>query len=146
MIMAFVWLTVISNWYMLIYLTNTFERVYVTGLATNFADVAGYTFSGLLYKSLGLKRLLLYFNLFALVGGIIILTYGLKNQDSWTFAFLILLTKGSMTCMLNGLFVGHSSIFPVLFATTSFGICMFLGRLFTTMSPIVAQIEQPLPM
>ena len=37
-------------------------------------------------------------------------------------------------------------MFPVLFAATALGICNFVTRIFTGISPILAQMDEPFPM
>ena len=44
------------------------------------------------------------------------------------------------------IYVSHTSIFPVMFAASSFGFCNILARSVTIASPVIAQIEHPIPM
>ena len=43
-------------------------------------------------------------------------------------------------------YIAHTSLFPVMFAATSMGFCNVLARAVSIASPLVAQMEQPLPM
>ena len=43
-------------------------------------------------------------------------------------------------------YIAHTSLFPVMFAATSMGFCNIFARAVSIASPLVAQMEQPLPM
>ena len=76
----------------------------------------------------------------------LILGYGLAHQDGWAFPLFILLTKFGIASAFNIVYVSHNDVFPVLFAATALGFCNFVTRIFTGISPILAQMEEPLPM
>ena len=144
--MSLVWLTICFNWFMISYMVNTLEKIYESAIAMSIADILSYLVAGLIYKSIGIKRLLLYTNMLAAMGGLSILYYGLQHESSWTYPLLIFIAKTGVSCAFNGIFIGHQALFPVLFATTSFGICNIFGRMFSALSPLIANIEQPIPM
>ena len=131
---------------MLGYMVNTFEQVYMSGITASLAEIFAYILSACLYARLGLKQMLLYFNLLSAFGGIVILIYGLQHQESFMFPCLIMLARFGVSAAFNAVFIGHDSLFPVLFASTSFGICNFLARSFTAVSTMMSQLEQPTPM
>ena len=56
-----------------------------------------------------------------------------------------MITKLGIASAFNIIFIAHTDIFPVLYATTAFGICNFVAKIFTSASPVIAQYEQPLP-
>ena len=56
-----------------------------------------------------------------------------------------MIAKFGISSAFNILYVSHSSVFPVLFAATALGMCNFVTRIFTALSPILAQMEEPLP-
>ena len=93
-----------------------------------------------------MRRILVFANGLATLGGILILAYGLNHQSESIFPFLILISKFGIGTAFGSVFYGHQSLFPVLFATTSFGFCNILGRSFASFSPLMAIIEQPTPM
>lgn len=80
------------------------------------------------------------------IGGIIILAYGLNHQDSWSFTFLILFAKFGISANGVVVYVAHPDTFPPLFAATAFGLCNVCARTFSTLSPVIAQMKEPLPM
>ena len=42
--------------------------------------------------------------------------------------------------------MAHCNIFPTLFASTALGYCNVLARIFSAVSPVLAQMEEPTPM
>lgn len=59
---------------------------------------------------------------------------------------LVLIAKFGISSAFNIIYVSHHHVFPVLFAATAFGICNFTTRIFTGVSPILAQLDEPYPM
>lgn len=45
----------------------------------------------------------------------------------------------------GNLYIGHMDIFPVVFSTTSMGICNIFARFTTIFAPMVAEIKEPVP-
>ena len=78
-------------------------------------------------------------------GALMLLGYGLSHQESILFPMFILIAKFGISSAFNILYVSHSTVFPVLFSATALGMCNFVTRIFTAISPILAQIEEPLP-
>ena len=78
--------------------------------------------------------------------GLFILFYGLQHQTEWTFLLQILVAKFGIASAFNIIYLAHGGLFPVMFAASSFGYCNFFARTFTIASPLLARIEQPLPM
>jgi len=62
------------------------------------------------------------------------------------FPILVLVSKFGIACAFNIIYVSHSTVFPIAFAATALGFCNFFARLFSAGSPVLAQIEEPLPM
>jgi len=145
MIMACVWLITSFNYYLIQFLVNTFDQIYTTAVFSSVSEMVGIVAGGAFYTNLGIKSSLsLSFSL-ALFGAILILLYGLQHQDSIYFPLFILIAKFGISSAFNILYVSHSSVFPVLFAATALGLCNFVTRIFTAISPILAQMEEPLP-
>ena len=57
--MSVVWAVTSFNFYLITFLTNTFEQVNLTALFVGIADIAGYLISGVLVKKIGAKRTLI---------------------------------------------------------------------------------------
>ena len=71
---------------------------------------------------------------------------GLENQDSWYFSVLVLFAKYGVALSFGLNYMSNSHLFPTLFAATAIGLCNTFARSFSAVSPIIAQIDEPLPM
>jgi hypothetical protein len=57
-----------------------------------------------------------------------------------------LLVKLGISAAINIVYVAHCDIFPPLFAAAALGYCNVLARIFTSMSTLMASLEEPTPM
>ena len=143
--MCVVWLITSFNYYLIQFLVNTFDQIYTTAVFSSVSEMVGIVAGGALFNELGVKKSLSLSFSIALIGSTMILGYGLAHEDSWIFPVLILIAKFGISSAFNILYVSHPSVFPTLFGATALGMCNFVTRIFTAISPIMAQIEQPLP-
>ena len=145
-IMMLVWLITSFNYYLIQFLINTFDQIYTTAIFSSISEVIGIFAGGALYQYCGVRgSLSISFGL-ALFGATLILLYGLAHQDLWVFPVMILIAKFGVSSAFNICYVSHSDVFPVLFSATALGICNFVTRVFTGVSPILAQMDEPYPM
>ena len=77
--MSVIWLTSCSDYFLILFLVNTFKKVYVCAVASSISEQIAYPLSGLFYAKYGAKASLITGNGIATVGGIIILAYGLDH-------------------------------------------------------------------
>jgi hypothetical protein len=70
--------------------------------------------------------------------------YG-DSYQSFVPIFLGLIRVG-IVCAFNLVYLANVDVFPTLFAATALGFCNFFARLFTVMSPQIAERPPPLPM
>mmetsp|Transcript_1346 Transcript_1346/g.1834 ORF Transcript_1346/g.1834 Transcript_1346/m.1834 type:complete len:152 (-) Transcript_1346:259-714(-) len=138
LIMTVIWLTGSLDFYMINFLVNTFEKVYVCALASSVSDFAAEALSALIYKWLGARWTYFSYFLSSLIGGSIILAYGLNHQDDWSFVALILVSKFGITSAINVVYIGHNDMFPPLFASAALGYIQLMARLFTSLSVLIA--------
>ena len=57
---------------------------------------------------------------------------------------LLLCTFGAAGQFCN-LYIAHLDLFPLVFATTTMGVCNIVARSITIFSPMVAEIPYPVP-
>ena len=138
MIMMVIWLTSSFDYYLIIYLVNTFKRVYVCAVASSISEIMAYALSGYFYTKFGARKTFATSFAISTVGGLLILAYGLKHEEDWTFVLLVLVSKFGIASAMNINFVAHQSIFPPLFASAALGYCGVLSRLFSSLSPLMA--------
>ena len=82
----------------------------------------------------------------AIVGGTILLSYGLSHQESFVFLFCVMLANFGTNVCFNTVYALTPRVFPTLFAASAFGICNVFARVFSSMSSLFAGMEQPTPM
>ena len=144
--MVFVWLSTSFNNYLLLFLTSSFTEEYKIGISFGVADLLSYAAAGYLYSILGAKFALVTSFAISSAGGLVVSAYGLQHQDSWIFVALIFFSRIGISFAFNIIYVAHGPLFPILFSTTSFGICGFLARVFSAFSSIFAGLSEPVPM
>ena len=97
-----------------------------------------YSTGGLIFAKLGVKgaqKLGLSITTFS---GLLILTIGLRYQESWFFPCMIMGAKIGVTLSMGLCYLSNSHLFPTLFAATAFGMCNIMARVFTAMSSLMA--------
>jgi len=136
--MTFIWLSTSFNFYLIQFLINTFEQVYLSAIGSATSEILAYVFAGALYQLVGLKSSLFISFGIAFSGGCALLTNGLNHPESLLFPIQVLVAKFGIACSFNILYVSHSSIFPVAFAASALGFCNFFARIFSATSPVLA--------
>ena len=59
---------------------------------------------------------------------------------------MVLYAKFGITMCFGLNYISNSYLFPTLFAATAIGMCNIVARLFSAFSPVLAQMDEPLPM
>ena len=90
--MTFVWLTASFNYFVLSFLVATFcDTMFEVGISLGIADILAFGIAGYVYEKVGVKVSLVSAFSIATLAGVLILIFGLKNQDSMGFVFLVFL-------------------------------------------------------
>ena len=58
----------------------------------------------------------------------------------------VLCAKFGVAFAYNVMYLGNSSLFPVLFASSALGYCSFLNRIFSAVSPFLVNLPEPWPL
>ena len=101
---------------------------------------------GFLFLKFGLKLSLGGAFLMSFLSSFLTLAYGLKHQDGWLFIVIWQFLQFGTSCAFQILYVSHSSVFPTLFSSTSFGFLNFVSRFATAIAPLVSNVPEPVPM
>ena len=121
-LMGFIWSSVSLNFWSSVYLVNTFEsNVYTTALSISAADVIAYITGAVLVAKFGVKKTIFCSLLLAVLGGFLILTYGLDHQDSATFPILFFVSRFGISCAFVVLYLGNAKIFPEEIVASAMG-------------------------
>lgn len=136
--MAVVWLTAVFNYFMLKFLINTFEQVYVTGLLSSLTGLFAYWHGGHLLHQFGLQASLTICFAISFLASMLMIFYGLSHQTSWLFPLQVVLSEYGVAASFTVIYAAHSSIFPVLFAATALGYVNFVSRFMAAFAPLMA--------
>jgi len=114
---------------------------------SSLSDTISRPFGLLIYRRMGPKRAFLLLFSIGFIGSIPVIFSETASQgfkDYVVPACLFLMNFGSSATFGN-LYIGHMDLFPVVFSTTSMGICNIVARLCTVFAPVVAEIDEPTP-
>ena len=125
---------------------NTFKEVYLTGIGSGIADIFANTIAAVLFAKFGIKPTIFGLMVSSTIGGIVVLTFALDHQNSWTFPVLVMLTKFGVSGVFAVLYVSHAELWPVLFSATALGLCNTIAKVFAATSPLLAEMREPYPM
>ena len=112
--------------------------IYLSAIGNSVSDLIGYAIGGYFFTEFDLRSSLFCPFLVSTFGGFLLLSYGLENQGSWIFPFVILLAKLGINAGFYVIYASHSIIFPTVRSTTPFGVCNFTARFACAFAPIVA--------
>ena len=140
-----IWVATCFNSYLITYLLNNLGQVYVNYVCASLTALVAYAVGGFMFVKFGLKKGLGSCFVISLFGGLASLAYGLQHQDGWMFIVLWQFVQFGTSAAFQILYVSHTSLFPTLFCSTSFGFLNFCSRLATTLAPLVAQVVEPTP-
>jgi nitrate/nitrite transporter NarK len=99
---------------------------------------------GYAYHRFGVRLSLFVAFLLTLTGGIMILILSEANPD--LVPIMISLAKGGAKVSFDICYLANSIIFPAIFAGTAFGLCNIGAKVSTILSPMLAEVEAPIPM
>ena len=91
--------TTFSN-FLLQFLVNTYELVYISALGLSIADLIGFLFGSLLFFNFGLKGALYICYGLTAIGGLSLMFYGIHHQESPLFPLLIIIAKFGIGCSI----------------------------------------------
>ena len=146
--MIYIWIASSFDMYLI-----TFQMKYLPGsIFVNTLVSSGFDFpisicAGFLYAKLGVRKTLPIFFAISLVGGIALVFVGdAEGYSKFVPPLLVMTARLGVKVALDLCYLANSTIFPGIFAGTAFGLCNLGAKLFTIMSPLLAEADKPLPM
>ena len=127
-------------------MVNTYELVYANALSLSAAEIISFLYGSALWFIFGLKKALFICYGLALIGGLLLMVYGIHDQSSPLFPNLILITKLGLGCSIQVLFCAHTTFFPEKFAARSYSLCNIISRVISVVAPMLAQYSGTLPL
>jgi hypothetical protein len=123
---------------------NIQANIFLNTFSSSISELPANIISGFMYKKLGVKISLVFWFLVSFIGGAFFLLLG--NSYENLIPIFLLFAKGGVTGASTICYLGNAQIFPAIFAGTAFGICNFGAKTTTILSPLVAEIDPPVPM
>ena len=117
--------------------------VFVNIIITSIADALSSIGAGVVSTWIGAKKtLFLSFTLAALAGLALIFS---SESPHWTMVF-VLVTRYGINSAFTLCYIITADYFPSIVSSQVFGICNVFARFSTILSPLIAEIDAPLPM
>ena len=133
-IMIYMWSAISFMYYLINFQLKYMPGdIYSNSFATAVAEILGITAGGVLTKIFGIRNGFIASYLTSLIGGLAIILFG-NNVPSMMPIFVGIARMG-VSSGFNLLYIVNTELFPTLFAATAMGICNFLARIVTIMSP-----------
>ena len=146
LIMMYIWLITIFNFYLLTYVMTSFDQIFLSVLAAQVSAILAQLFGGRIYEIFGAPISLSVSYCITATGALAMILYGLQHQDTLIFLFVVLFMRFGISCAYNIAYACHQASFPSLYQTDSLGYCTFAARLFTSFSPLLATMSQKISM
>lgn len=144
-IMAYMWAMCSFCYYMIVfYLKYLPGDIYSNTFASSGTDCLSVVTSGIIYKKLGVRKTFTFLLIFSVIGSLLIIFFGEKNEAF--MPFFVVVAKWGISGSFIVVYISMVDIFPTLFLATAFGMCNFLARVLTIVAPQVAELEPPVPM
>ncbi len=143
--MVYFWIASSFSLYLVNYsIKNLPGDFFLNNLISGISDVPVAILGGYLYHKFGLRIVLFSFFLIALFGGILLIIFSESNKS--LVPYMIAFAKGGVKVTFDICYLGNSFLFPAIFAGTAFGFCNAGAKISTIFSPLLAEVEPPIPM
>ena len=143
--MTIFWTASSFNYYIItFYLKYLPGNIYVNTSLSCIAEMLAYIGSGLLMNFFGVKLSYIIAFILAALGGILLVIF--FNAEGALIAVFILFAKFGISFAFNLSYLATPQMFPTALCTTAFGICNIFARFSTILSPLIAELPDPVPM
>lgn len=144
-ILTYIWLASSFNLYLLHYNTKKLPgSFFANNLVSSVIDIPVTVFGGILYYLVGPRWSFTVTFACALIGGLFLLFLGADYPA--LVPYFLSLAKCGIKVTLDTCYLANAMLFPAIFAGTAFGICTVGAKLASTLSPMLAELEAPVPM
>ena len=143
--MTVFWTTSSFNYYIItFYLKYIPGNIYVNTSLASTAEICAYFGSGIVMNYFGVKLSFMISFILAAVGGILLVIF--FNAEGALIATFVLFAKFGISFAFNLSYLATPQMFPTALCATAFGICNVFARVATILSPLVAELPDPVPM
>lgn len=117
--------------------------MYINTIVSCVSEVIAYIVSGALYNTIGTKISFIGSFSLAIVGSIFYIIFA--DSHKGLIPIMILASKFGISGAFNLVYLANS-LFPPIYAATTFGIFNIFARLASMMAPQFAEFHKPIPM
>ena len=117
---------------------------YVNLVVTSISEMCAYYLTGVIYQKLGIKTTYFVSHFIGVAGCLLYVVLSPLYPHLVPFLLLGSAFGFCSACMVNWL--ANEQLFPVIYASSTNGICSFFSRISAFLSPQIAEIDQPFPM
>jgi len=144
-LMTIFWTTGSFNYYiMTFYLKYIPGNIFVNTSLSCTAEIIAYICSGFVMNLFGVKLAYMISFILAAVGGILLVIF--FNAEGALIATFVLFAKFGISFAFNISYLATPKMFPTILTSTAFGICNVFARFATILSPLIAELPDPVPM
>jgi len=144
-LMTIFWTSSSFNYYIItFYLKYIPGNIYVNTSLACVSEVIAYICSGFVMNTFGVKLSFMISFIVAAVGGILLVIF--FNAEGALIAVFVLFAKFGISFAFNISYLATPKMFPTILASTAFGICNVFARFSTVLSPLIAELPDPVPM
>lgn len=144
-LMTVFWTAASFNFYVLtFYLKYIPGSIYVNACLACVADIVGHMVSGYIAKLFGVKPAFFIAFILASIGGVMLVIF--FNAKETLIAVFVLFARCGMAFAFNMVYYATPQMFPTETCSTAFGICNVFARFISILSPLVAELPEPVPM
>ena len=119
-------------------------NIFVNTIVSSILDIPILIGMGFMYHKYGMRVALPIGCAMSLAGSIPLVFLG--NIEGAAATVFVLLARCGVKVALDLCYIANSTIFPAIFAGTAFGLCNIGAKLFTILSPMIAELDKPVPM
>ena len=107
------------------------------------ADAISSIFAGIIASSIGTRKTMFYSYGLAAVAGVLLTVF---DKNPLAIMIFMLITKFGINCAFTLCYLINAEYFPAMVCSRIFGICNIFSRISTILSPLIAEVDPPVPM
>jgi MFS-type transporter involved in bile tolerance (Atg22 family) len=145
-ILIFLWVATAFNYYLINFQLKYIDGdIYANSIVSSVSEVIAYLVCGALYEKIGAKVSFIGSFIIAIIGSIFLIIFDDEKYKAFV-PIMVLGSKFGISSSFNAVYLANS-IFPPIYATTTFGLCNFFARFASIVAPIIPEVfEKPFPM
>lgn len=144
LVLTFLWIAASFDYFLINFQMKYIEGdMYINTIVSCTSEVVAYIVSGALYKVIGTKVSFFGFFTLAIVGSVFYIIFGEAHKT--LIPVMVLGAKFGISGAFNLVYLANT-LFPPIYASTTFGIFNIFARLASMLAPQFAEFPKPLPM